>query len=179
MVYKFTKRAEKAIELANQIAMEFGHSYIGTEHLLYGLVKEGEGVASKVLENQGITDEKVIEEIAQLVGKNDAINDLVGMFTGGQTIGITPRSKRVFENAFIEAKRTGSDYIGTEHLLIGIMREGDSVAVRIMLDLNIEPQKLYNEIIKVINDEETTGMVDKSQNKYATGSYNQTPTLNQ
>ncbi len=179
MVYKFTKRAEKAIELANQIAMEFGHSYIGTEHLLYGLVKEGEGVASKVLENQGITDEKVIEEIAQLVGKNDAINDLVGMFTGGQTIGFTPRSKRVFENAFREAKRTGSDYIGTEHLLIGIMREGDSVAVRIMLDLNIEPQKLYNEIIKVINDEETTGMVDKRQNKYATGSYNQTPTLNQ
>ncbi len=179
MVYKFTKRAEKAIELANQIAMEFGHSYIGTEHLLYGLVKEGEGVASKVLENQGITEEKVIEEISQLVGRNDAINDLVGMFTGGQTIGFTPRSKRVIENAFREAKRSGSDYIGTEHLLIGIMREGDSVAVRIMLDLDIEPQKLYNEIVKVLNEEETTGMVDKRQNKYSTGSYNQTPTLNQ
>ena len=67
MVYKFTKRAEKAIELANQIAMEFGHSYIGTEHLLYGLVKEGEGVASKVLENQGITEEKVIEEMYVLL----------------------------------------------------------------------------------------------------------------
>ena len=115
MVYKFTKRAEKAIEIASQIATEFGHSYIGTEHLLYGLVKEGEGVAYKVLENQGVTEEKILEEISLLVGKNDAITDLVGMLTGGQTIGFTPRTKRVFENAFREAKRTGLDYIGTEH----------------------------------------------------------------
>ena len=180
MVYKFTKRAEKAIEIASQIATEFGHSYIGTEHLLYGLVKEGEGVAYKVLENQGVTEEKILEEISLLVGKNDAITDLVGMLTGGQTIGFTPRTKRVFENAFREAKRTGLDYIGTEHLLIGIMREGDSVATRIMLDLNVDPQKLYNEIVKVVNEDDVNGITDKKQNvKYSNNSYNQTQTLNQ
>ena len=102
------------------------------------------------------------------------------MLTGGQTIGFTPRTKRVFENAFREAKRTGLDYIGTEHLLIGIMREGDSVATRIMLDLNVDPQKLYNEIVKVVNEDDVNGITDKKQNvKYSNNSYNQTQTLNQ
>ena len=150
MTYKFTKRAEKAIEIANQIAIEFGHNYIGTEHLLYGLLKEGSGVASKVLENQGITPEQVEEQIDLLVGRNEQIED-------NSVIGFTPRTKRVIENAFREAKKLGTDFIGTEHLLIGIMREGDSVAVRIMLDLNVNPQKLYNEIIKILNEETPNG----------------------
>ena len=75
MMYKFTKRAEKAIEYANRIALEFGHNYIGTEHLLYGLLKEGSGVASKVLENQGITSEQIEEQIDALVGKNEEIGE--------------------------------------------------------------------------------------------------------
>ena len=136
MMYKFTKRAEKAIEIANKIALDFGHNYIGTEHLLYGLLKEGSGVASKVLESQGMTPEALEEQIDLLVGKNEQIEQ-------DGIIGFTPRTKRVIENAFREAKKLGSDFIGTEHLLIGIMREGDSVAVRIMLDLNVNPQKLY------------------------------------
>ena len=150
MTYKFTKRAEKAIEIANKIANEFGHNYMGTEHLLYGLVKEGSGVASKVLENQGITPEQVEEQIDLLVGRNEQVED-------NSVIGFTPRTKRVIENAFREAKKLGTDFIGTEHLLIGIMREGDSVAVRIMLDLNVNPQKLYNEIIKILNEETSNG----------------------
>ena len=95
-----------------------------------------------------------------------------------ERFGLTPRTKRVIENAFLEAKKLGSDFIGTEHLLIGIMREGDSVAVRIMMDLNVNPQKLYNEIVKVIND---YGENDEKQDKSGKrgGSYNQTPTLNQ
>ena len=133
MAYKFTKSAEIALEIANNIAIDLGHSYIGTEHLLYGLVKEGTGIASKVLENQNITEENILEKIETLVGLGD--KGIKG------TLGLTPRTKRVIENAFREARRLGSEYIGTEHLLIGIMREGDSIAVRIMLELNVNPQK--------------------------------------
>ena len=175
MIYKFTKRAEKAIEIANQLASDFGHNYIGTEHLLYGLLKEGSGVASKVLENQGITSEQIEEQIDILVGRNEQEMEETDV------IGFTPRTKRVIENAFREAKKTGSDFIGTEHLLIGIMREGDSVAIRIMLDLNVNPQKLYNEIIKVINEDDISKDTEtrSSSNTKNTGSYNQTQTLNQ
>ncbi len=172
MMYKFTNRAEKALELAAELAADFGHNYIGTEHILYGLIKEGSGVASQVLTMQEMTPEKVADEIAELIGKGDKIED-------EDSIGFTPRSKRVIENAFIEARKLGSEFIGTEHLLIGIMREGDSVAVRIMMDLNVNPQKLYNEIIKVINEDENAGTSEKQSNSKARGSFNQTPTLNQ
>ena len=171
MMYKFTARAEKAIEIANDIAMELGHKYIGTEHILYGLCKEGTGIASKVLENQNITDEDILQEIEMLIGTGEAIDDR-------EAIGFTPRSKRVIENAFIEARKLGSEYIGTEHLLIGIMREGDSVAVRIMMDLDIDPRKLYNEIVKVINEDESDANSNRATDKNS-GSFNSTPTLNQ
>ncbi len=172
MTYKFTNRAQKAIEFANDVANELGHNYIGTEHLLYGLSKEGTGVASKVLENQNVTPESILQEIEELIGR--ASNNL----SGDTTIGFTPRTKRVIENAFREARKLGTEYIGTEHLLIGIMLEGDSIAVRIMMDLNINPQKLYNEIVKVINEDETfTG--EKQNSNKGFGSYNSTNTLNQ
>ena len=171
MMYKFTARAEKAIEIANDIAMELGHKYIGTEHILYGLCKEGTGIASKVLENQNITDEDILQEIEMLIGTGEAIDDR-------EALGFTPRSKRVIENAFIEARKLGSEYIGTEHLLIGIMREGDSVAVRIMMDLDIDPRKLYNEIVKVINEDESDANSNRTTDKNS-GSFNSTPTLNQ
>ena len=174
MIYKFTKRAEKAIEAANSIAIELGHNYIGTEHLLYGLAKEGAGIASKVLENQGVTPENIVQEIEDLIGVNE---ELSGNMQA--SAGFTPRTKRVIENAFIEAKKQGNDYIRTEHLLIGIMREGDSVAVRIMLDLNVDPQKMYNEIIKVLNDDEITSGNSKNASYKGNNSYNQTTTLNQ
>ena len=171
MMYKFTSRAEKAIEIANDIAMELGHKYIGTEHILYGLCKEGTGIASKVLENQNITDEDILQEIEMLIGTGEAIEDR-------EALGFTPRSKRVIENAFVESRKLGSEYIGTEHLLIGIMREGDSVAVRIMMDLNIDPRKLYNEIVKVINEDEQDANTNRTIDKNS-GSFNSTPTLNQ
>ena len=173
MVYKFTKRAEKAIEIANKIAIEFGHNYIGTEHLLYGLSKEGSGIASKVLENQGAIPEAILKEIENLIGKNEEEKRIE------TTVGFTPRIKRVIENAFKEAKKLDSDYIGTEHLLIGIMREGDSVAVRIMMDLKLDPQKLYNEIAKVISEDELNSTNSKSMPVRGNNSYTQTTTLNQ
>ncbi len=175
MTYKFTNSANRAIEFASQIAMELGHNYIGTEHILYGLAQEENGVASKVLQNQDITNEKIEEEIDELVGREEKT---------GQIIDFTPRSKRIIELAFLEARKLGYHYIGTEHLLMGILREGDSIASRILNNLNVDVPKLYNEIIKVINEGEnytpgsdSTSKEEKSN--YSRGSYRQTTTLNQ
>ena len=170
MYYKFTARAEKALEYAQEIAMGLGHNYIGTEHLLYGLVEEGTGVASKVLQNQGLTSEKVKQSIEEIVGVGDEIED-------ANQISFTPRSKRVIENAFLEARRLGTEYIGTEHLLIGIMKEGDCVATRIMLEEDVNPGGLYNELVKVLNEEGEES--NESNSSSSKGSYNSTPTLNQ
>ena len=170
MVYKFTARAKKAIDLANEIAMELGHSYIGTEHILYGLVKEGNGVASKVLENQAINADKIKNEIIELIGKEEKIEE---------TLAFTPRTKRVLENSYLEAKKVGYDYIGTEHLLIGTLREGDSIAVRILLNLNLDLPKIYNEIVGVVNELESATGIKPNNTKNTSKSNNSTPTLNQ
>ena len=171
MTYKFTNRAKKAIELANEVAIELGHNYIGTEHVLYGLAKEGSGVASKVLGNQEVTPDGVIDKIVELIGQEEPITE---------TLGFTPRTKRVIENAFIEARKFGYNYIGTEHLLIGILREGDCIAARILLELNVNIPRLYNEIVKVINEGEDLQGEEKTPNtEKKKGSYNQTTTLNQ
>ena len=173
MKYKFTKSSENVLEIANELANELGHNYIGTEHILYGLVEEQNGVASKVLENQGVTPEKVMEKIEELVGINEENRNNTGI-----SIGFTPRTKRIIENAYVEARNTNSEYIGTEHLLLGIMHEGDSVAVRIMMELNVDPRKLYDETLKIIN--ETSGSADgKEISRNVSNSFNQTPTLNQ
>ena len=176
MTYKFTNRANKAIEIANDIALELGHSYIGTEHILYGLAKEGNGIASKVLENQNVTADDILNKIEELIGRDESIENIVDF---------TPRTKRVVETAFIEARKLGYNFIGTEHLLIGILREGDCIAAKILLDLNVNIPKLYNEIIKVINEGEDNQGEEESSNysngtkRRGKGSYNQTPTLNQ
>lgn len=171
MTYNFTSRAKKAIEIANNAAIELGHRYIGTEHILYGLAKEGSGVASKVIEKQGITPEDILDITVELVGREEPIKE---------TLGFTPRTKRVIENAFIEARKLGYNYIGTEHILIGLLREGDSIAARILLELNINIPKFYGEIIRVINEgENLSSNNENNSNSKKTGSYNQTPTLNQ
>ena len=169
MVYKFTNKAKKVIEIANDISIELGHNYIGTEHILYGLVKEGEGIAAKVLNNKGITDEKVRVKIEELLGVGREIKE---------TLGFTPRTKRVLENAFLEAKRIGYNYIGTEHLLLAILKEEDCVAVRVIVELNVEVPKIYNEIAKVINEEESDQEIKRDINKVR-GSYSATTVLNQ
>ena len=170
MIYKFTSRAKQAIECAQEEAISLGHNYVGSEHILYGLIKEGAGVASKVLSNQGITEEDIEAKIIEMIGKE--------VITSSEALSFTPRAKRVIENSFIEAKKLGYDYIGTEHLLMGILREGDSIAVRIMIELNVDLPKIYNEIINVINETEDISQ-DKGTNQGAKGSFNSTPTLNQ
>ena len=170
MVYKFTKSGEKVLEIADNLAVEMGHNYIGTEHILYGLCKEQTGVASKVLENQDIEPEDIYDKIEELIGsyKKEKI----------AVLGFTPRTKKILENAYIEAKKLGSNYIGTEHILVGIMREGDSIASRIMIDLNVNPEDLYNDIAKVLNDFEE-GINDISQKNSQDLGSSQTQTLNQ
>ncbi len=170
MTYKFTNSCNKAIEIASDIAMELGHSYVGTEHLLYGLIKEENGVASKVLQNQEVTEEDVLQKIENLIGHEEPIDEITDF---------TPRSKRVIETAFIEARKLGYNFIGTEHILIGILKEGDCVAARILIDLNVNIPRLYNEIIKVINEGENYTGSEKQSDTKKKKSFNKTPTLNQ
>ena len=170
MMYSFTNRAKKAIDIASEVAMELGHRYIGTEHILYGLAKEGNGVAAKVLSNQEIEPEAIIDKIVELIGNEPPVDE---------TLGFTPRSKRVIEEAFLEARKLGYNYIGTEHMLLGILREGDSIASRALLELGVNIPKMYNEIIRVINEGEDYSNTNGGKNGKKRGSYNSTPTLNQ
>ena len=166
MVYKFTNRAERAIALAQEVAGEFGHNYVGTEHLLCGLVREGTGLAYKVLEEQNVTEEKIEELIEELIGRDEPLSI--------PPDGFTPRTKRVFETSFIEAKRLNNNFIGTEHLLLGILKEGDSVASRIIAELGVDIQKLFSTLIKMLTDEKSGNTITHKKNPN-----NQTPTLNQ
>ncbi|MBE5039367.1 ATP-dependent Clp protease ATP-binding subunit [Ructibacterium gallinarum] len=141
---RLTERARMAISNAAEAALELGQSYVGTEHLLVGLIREGEGVAGKILEANGLTDDKVIDRIAAIDGVGQPIEE-------GQPEA-TPRTKRVFERSYVEAQRLGHNYIGTEHLLIALLRESESIAVQILLELGIKPQTLYNDILRLLNE---------------------------
>ena len=144
MIYKFTKSGEQVLTIANELALDLGHSYIGTEHILYGLACEENGVASKVLEAQNITPEDILDKIEELIGAQLKDNFVV--------LGFTPRTKKILENAYLETKKLGSNYIGTEHILIGIIKEADSLAIRILLDFGINPEDMYSEIAKTLNE---------------------------
>jgi len=141
---KFTKKAEAALMLARECAVAFGHSYIGTEHLLWGLAKEGTGIAANVLSSNGVTDERISQKILELIGGGDG---------SVPNPSYTPRTKRVLELSYAEARRMGQNYIGTEHLLIAIMREGESVAVRILVDLGVDIRKLYENILTMLSED--------------------------
>ena len=163
MVYKFTKSSEKVLEIANELASDMGHSYIGTEHILYGLSCEENGVASKVLEKQGITPEDILDKIDELIGGQIKDNFTV--------MGFTPRSKKILENAYLETKKLDSNFIGTEHILIGIMKENDSLATRILLDLDINPDDMYMDIAKTLNEFEEK-LTDNQENESSTNFQN-------
>ena len=170
MVYKFTKSSEKVFEFANDLAIKMGHSYIGTEHLLYGLSKERNGVAGKVFSKLHITPEMIFDKVENVIGISKERNKM--------NFGFTPRLKRVIENAFGEAKKYGSDYIGTEHLLVGVLRESDSIGIRILFDFGIDSNNIFGEISKVLNeyDEET---YNGNLKNYDRGSFKSTQNLNQ
>src|SRR5438093_11216456 len=117
---KFTERARRVLTLAQEEALRFNHNYIGTEHFLLGLVREGEGVAAKALANLGVDLNKVRSAVEVIIGRGDRA--VMG------EIGLTPRAKKIIELAVDEARRMGHHYIGTEHLLLGMVREGEGVA---------------------------------------------------
>ena len=171
MIYKFTLSSEKVLQIANDIAQSLGHNYIGTEHILFGLVKEKNGVANKILKKQNVTADIVLENIEDLIGSN--ISDKTNV------LGFTPRSKKIIENAYIEAKKVGSDFIGTEHFVIGILHESDSIAMRILNNLNVNTDQIYNDIIRIINEFDNAVNDISLGSSKETGSYNLTHTLNQ
>jgi ATP-dependent Clp protease ATP-binding subunit ClpC len=141
----FTERARRSIVLAQEEAQRLGNNYIGTEHILLGIISEGESLAAKVLESLGVNLSKVRQEVEAIVGR------------GGQTVQqemvFTPRAKRVIELAFEEARQLNHNYIGTEHLLLGLIREGEGVAARVLTNLGVDPAKVRMQTTSLLGAE--------------------------
>ena len=141
---KFTERARKVLSLAQEEAQRFQHNYIGTEHLLLGLVREGEGVAAKVLTSLGVDLEKVRKAVEEIIGRGDRV--VVG------EIGLTPRAKKVIELAIDEARRLNHHYIGTEHILLGLIREGNGIGAGVLESFGLSLQEVRAKTIQVLHD---------------------------
>ena len=143
MFERFTERARQVVVLAQDEARALKHNYIGTEHILLGLLREEEGLAARVLDSLDITVEDVRANVARIVGQGEEV-------TTGQ-IPFTPRAKKVLELALREALSLGHNYIGTEHILLGLVRENEGVAARILLDFDADAEKIRNEIIRMLS----------------------------
>ena len=139
---KFTKRARKVLSLAQEEAQRLQHNYVGTEHLLLGLVREGEGVAAKALSNLGVELHEVRSSVERIIGRGDHI--VLG------EIGLTPRAKKVIELAVDEARRLNHHYIGTEHLLLGLVREGEGIAADVLESLDVNLKGVRKEVEKLV-----------------------------
>ena len=166
---KFTDKAENVIKTANEMAREWGHGYVGTEHILYGLSTEDNSVAQSVLAENGIKSEDIFECIRKIKGIDAPVSNVRGL---------TPRVKRIVELSFLEAKRLGHNYIGTEHILMAILRDGESVAARIIAELSGNAEKIYYDLIKAFGSEDKA---EEMTEKFA-GTSNRntsTPTLDE
>ena len=163
---KFSERARRVLSLAQEEAQRFNHNYIGTEHILLGLVRETDGVAAKVLSNLGVELNKVRSAVEFIIGRGERSNS-------GE-IGLTPRAKKVIELAVDEARRLNHHYIGTEHLLIGLMREGEGVAAGVLESLGVNLDKVRGETSRIL-----TQTVQQSQSGSGGKSQTRTPTLDQ
>ncbi|MCY4639693.1 MAG: ATP-dependent Clp protease ATP-binding subunit [Chloroflexi bacterium] len=163
---KFTERARRVLTLAQEEAQRFNHNYIGTEHLLLGLVREGDGVAAKVLSNLGVDLNKVRSAVEFIIGRGDR--------SGTGEIGLTPRAKKVIELAVDEARRLNHSYIGTEHLLLGLVREGEGVAAGVLESLGVNLERVRGETTRILAQSQP------QQSRAAVGSRQaRTPTLDQ
>jgi ATP-dependent Clp protease ATP-binding subunit ClpC len=162
---KFTDRARKVLTLAQDEAQRFNHNYIGTEHLLLGLVREGEGVAARVLENMNVELSKVRTAVEFIIGRGD--RPVVG------EVGLTPRAKRVIELAIDEARRLGHNYIGTEHLLLGLVREGEGIAAGVLESLGVNLDKVRHQVIHVLSQSSSVTPAQETKRP------SKTPTLDQ
>ncbi|NLK98628.1 ATP-dependent Clp protease ATP-binding subunit [Defluviitalea saccharophila] len=171
MMGKFTKRAQEALQASQQVAAELGHGYVGTEHLLLGLIRGGDSVAARALKNQGVSEHDIEEKLKTVIGTSE--------IAVSEPQDFTPRAKRVIENSLREALKMGTGYIGTEHLLLALLRESDSIAVKLLISLDVSPQKIYEDIMSML------GEGDKGQDGTPMGKQNRkpgktdTPTLDQ
>jgi hypothetical protein len=139
---RFTERARHVVVLAQEEAGALRHNYVGTEHLLLGLLREDEGLAARVLESLGLTAERVRGHVVRILGSGEEV-------TAGQ-IPFTPRTKKVLDLALREALSLGHNHIGTEHILLGLVRENEGVAARILLDFDADPERIRNEVIRML-----------------------------
>ncbi len=164
MFGRFTERAQKVLALAQEEAVRLGHNNIGTEHILLGLVSEGEGIAAKALTTLGLETERIQEEVEQLIGRGQKI-------TG--TPYYTPRAKKVIELSLDEARKLGHSYVGTEHILLGLIREGEGVAARVLNNLGVSLNKARQQVLQLLgSNESSAGKQRGSQSARAN-----TPTL--
>ncbi len=141
---RFTERAQKVLILANDEAKDLNHNYVGTEHILLGLMQENEGVAAQALHNLGVQYDDIRSRIESLVGVGTMPTDVIGY---------TPRAKRVLELSFVEARRIGHNYVGTEHILLGLLREGEGVAARVLMEMGIDLNRAREEVMKMLSQE--------------------------
>ncbi|MGC8230630.1 ATP-dependent protease ATP-binding subunit ClpC [Pseudobacillus badius] len=148
MFGRFTERAQKVLALAQEEALRLGHSNIGTEHILLGLVREGEGIAAKALYGLGLSAEKIQEEVENLIGRGEG---------SSQTVHYTPRAKKVTELSMDEARKLGHSYVGTEHILLGLIREGEGVAARVLSNLGVSLNKARQQVLQLLGNNETNG----------------------
>jgi dihydroneopterin aldolase len=155
MFERFTHRARKVVVLAQEEARRFNHNYVGTEHLLMGLLRLDEGIASRVLGSLDVTAEAAREQIEEIVGYGEE-----GM---GVQAPFTPRSKKVLELALREAMRLDHNYIGTEHLLLGLVRESEGVASRVLSNLGVEGDELRTELARMLGGEAGQRLGDESR----------------
>jgi ATP-dependent Clp protease ATP-binding subunit ClpC len=148
---RFTERARQSVVLAQEEARALKHNYIGTEHILLGLLREEEGLAARVLESLDITVDEVRAQVGRIVGQGDEV-------TSGQ-IPFTPRAKKVLELSLREALGLGHNYIGTEHVLLGLLREGEGVAVRILAG-STDPERIRQELLSALSCESGSSVID-------------------
>ncbi|EDL63014.1 ATP-dependent protease ATP-binding subunit ClpC [Bacillus sp. SG-1] len=148
MFGRFTERAQKVLALAQEEAIRLSHSNIGTEHILLGLVREGEGIAAKGLTALGLSPEKIQKEVESLIGKGKE---------NSQTIHYTPRAKKVIELSMDEARKLGHSYVGTEHILLGLIREGEGVAARVLNNLGVSLNKARQQVLQLLGSNESNG----------------------
>ncbi len=164
---KFTERVRKVIYLAREEAARLQHDYIGTEHLLLGVIREGEGIAATVLNNLGLDLDRIRQEVENMVSASG------GTMTIGE-IPFTPRAKRVLELAVEEARSLGHNYVGTEHLLLGLIREGEGVAAKVLLELGVDRKRVREETLKLLGGTPSSSATTERGEERA-----ETPALNQ
>ncbi|MFC0236029.1 ATP-dependent protease ATP-binding subunit ClpC [Fictibacillus phosphorivorans] len=147
MFGRFTERAQKVLALAQEEAIRLGHNNVGTEHILLGLIREGEGIAAKALQVLGLGPEKIQKEVETLIGRGqEAV----------QTIHYTPRAKKVIELSMDEARKLGHSYVGTEHILLGLIREGEGVAARVLNNLGVSLNKARQQVLQLLGSNESS-----------------------